>query len=69
MARLVRWCEERGGNLAAADGSVARDFHPLLPDDLGPWLDPRAAVERRTSNGGTTWTEVERQAALLREIV
>jgi len=69
VARLVRWCEERVGNLAAADGGAARQFHPLLPDDLGPWLDPRAAVERRTTRGGTAWPEVERQVALLRETV
>ncbi len=69
VARLVHWCEEQGGNLAAADGSAARQFHPLLSEDLGPWLDPRAAVERRTSRGGTAWAEVERQVALLREIV
>jgi len=69
VARLVRWCEEQGSNLAAADSGAARQFHPLLPDDLSPWLDPRAAVERRKTHGGTAWTEVERQVALLREIV
>jgi argininosuccinate lyase len=69
VARLVRWCEEQGSNLTAADSGAARQFHPLLPDDLSPWLDPRAAVERRKTHGGTAWTEVERQVALLREIV
>ncbi|MCZ6726281.1 MAG: argininosuccinate lyase [Acidobacteria bacterium] len=29
-------------------------------------LDPRAAAERRTSLGGTSWSEIERQIALLR---
>ena len=66
VAQLVRWCEEQGGNLATADGGEAQRFHPLLPEDLGPWLNPRAAVERRTSRGGTAWAEVERQAALLK---
>ena len=69
VARLVRWCEEQGENLVAADGGAARQFHPLLPDDLGPWLDSRAAVERRTTRGGTAWTEVERQVAMLRKAV
>jgi hypothetical protein len=41
----------------------------LLPDDLSPWLDPRAAVERRKTHGGTAWTEVERQVALLRKVL
>jgi len=68
VARLVRWCEEQGGNLTAADGGAALEFHALLPEDLGPWLDPRAAAERRTSRGGTAWAEVERQMCLLEEI-
>ncbi len=69
VARLVHWCEELGDNLTAADGGAARQFHPLLPEDLGPWLDPRAAVERRKTRGGTAWAEVERQVALLRKVV
>ena len=69
VARLVRWCDEQGANLTAAHGGAARQFHPVLPDDLGPWLDPRAAVERRTSRGGTAWAEVERQVAMLRKVV
>jgi len=69
VARLVRWCEERGGNLAVADGGAACQFHPLLPEDLGSWLDPRAAVERRMTRGGTAWAEVERQVAMLRSVV
>jgi argininosuccinate lyase len=66
VGRLVRWCEERGGGLAVADGGAAADIHPLLPADLGPWLDPRAAVERRASFGGTAPTEVARQVETLR---
>ena len=69
VARLVRWCEERGGNLAVADGGAACQFHPSLPEDLGSWLDPRAAVERRMTRGGTAWAEVERQVAMLRSVV
>lgn len=64
--RIVRWCEEQGGNLSLLDGDKAREFHPAFPDDLGPWLDPRAAAERRTSLGGTAWSEIERQLNALR---
>ncbi len=67
VARAVRWCEEQGGNLALLDGGAARQFHPMLPSDLGAWLDPRASVERRTSYGGTASSEIERQVALLRD--
>jgi argininosuccinate lyase len=65
-ARVVRWCEEHGGNLTLLDGDTAQQFHPEFPSDLGPWLDPRAAAERRTSFGGTASSEIERQSALLR---
>ena len=30
------------------------------------WLDPRDAAERRTSFGGTSWSEIERQVTHLR---
>jgi len=66
VGRIVRWCEEEGGDLRLLTPEVARRFHPAFPDDLGPWLDPEAAVERRTSWGGTAWKEVERQLAELR---
>jgi argininosuccinate lyase len=66
VGRMVRWCEERGENLSALTGEIARTFHPEMPDDLAPWLDPEAAVERRTSQGGTAWSEVLRQVEELR---
>ena len=66
VGRLIRWCEERGGGLELADGGGASTVHPLFPEDLGPWLDPRAAVERRTSRGGTASGEVARQVEQLR---
>jgi argininosuccinate lyase len=67
VAQAVRWCEEQGGNLTLLDGGAAQQFHSDFPSDLGLWLDPRAAVERRTSFGGTASTEIERQVSLLRE--
>ncbi len=66
VGRVVRWCEERGGDLSLLTPEVAREFHPEMPADLGPWLDPRAAAERRTSRGGTAWSEVIRQVEELR---
>ncbi len=66
VGRIVRWCEEQGTGLEALTPAAAQEFHPSFPDDLGPWLDPRAAAERRTSLGGTAWREVERQAQALR---
>ena len=67
VGRIVRWCEERGVDLRAVDAEVAKSFHAELPEDLSPWLDPRAAAERRTSLGGTAWSEVERQVAIIRQ--
>ncbi len=66
VGRIVRWCEDEGKDLSALTPEAAKRFHPRFPDDLGPWLDPRAAAERRTSFGGTAWREVERQVAVLR---
>lgn len=66
VGRIVRWCEEEGCDLRALTPAVAGRFHPALAVDLAPWLDPRAAAERRTSRGGTAWQEVERQVGLLR---
>ena len=54
------------GVLELANGGAARRFHESLPEDLGPWLDPRAATERRSSAGGTAWNEVAAQIAALR---
>ncbi len=69
VAKAVRWCEEQGGNLTLLDGGVARQFHSEFPTELGLWLDPRAAVERRTSFGGTASSEIERQLLLLRKLM
>ena len=67
VGSIVRWCEERGAGLEALTPEAAQRFHSAFPDDLEPWLDPRAAAERRTSFGGTAWSEVIRQVELLRE--
>jgi argininosuccinate lyase len=69
VGRAVAWCENQGVNLSALDGGGARRFHPAFPEDLSELLDPRAAVERRTSRGGTAWCEVQRQLHMLRDRV
>lgn len=69
VGRLVRWCEERDVKLGAVTPEVARRFHPRMPEDLTPWLIPRAAAERRTSHGGTASSEVARQVARLKGLV
>lgn len=66
VGEIVRWCEEQGGDLSILTRERARKFHPCLDIDLTALLDPRQAAERRTSQGGTAWAEIERQLAQLR---
>jgi len=66
VGELVQLCEAEG----AANLAPIRRHTDRLPSAvagrLDELLDPRAAAERRTSQGGTAWVEVERQVALLR---
>jgi hypothetical protein len=55
-----------GRAISTLSRGEARRFHPGLAVDLAPLLDPRAVAERKTSRGGTAWTEVERQLEQLR---
>jgi argininosuccinate lyase len=66
VGTLVRWLEEHGRAISTLSRWEARRFHPGLAVDLAPLLDPRAVAERKTSRGGTAWTEVERQLEQLR---
>ena len=67
VGEIVRWCEEQGSDLSALTGEEAVRFHEAFDgEDLETWLDPVAAVERRSSAGGTAWSEVSRQVELLR---
>ncbi len=66
VARIVRWCEQRGGDLRVLTAEAAAEFHPALADALDGLLDPQASVERRTSRGGTARAEIERQIEMLR---
>ena len=62
----MKWCEERNLDLNGVPPEVAGEFHPALASQLSELLDPRAAAERRTSFGGTAWSEIERQVAIIR---
>jgi argininosuccinate lyase len=66
-AKMVRWCEEQQVDLTAITPDMAAQYHPALADQMESLLDPRAAAERRTSFGGTAWSEIERQIAIIRQ--
>lgn len=66
---LVRRLEEAGRDLSGITLEELREAHPRFPASALDWLDPRAAAERRTSEGGTAWSEVEKQVRQLRATV
>ena len=63
---LVRWCEGQGVGFDALTLDVLREHHDAFDADALQWLDPEAAAERRTSFGGTAYSEIERQVKVLR---
>ncbi len=67
VGRIVRACEERGIGLDGLGVAGLQEFHPQFDEEALVWLDPEAAAERRTSRGGTAWSEVTRQIGLLRQ--
>jgi argininosuccinate lyase len=62
---LVKWCEERQTDFTALTLAVLQAHHPAFEADALDWLDVESAVERRRSQGGTAWVEIERQVGLL----
>ena len=67
VAGLVRRLEGYAGSgLGVVGMEELREAHPKFPERALERLDPRKAVERRTSLGGTAWVEVERQVRELR---
>jgi argininosuccinate lyase len=66
VGALVRDLEGEGRDLNGITLEDLREAHPRFPDGALGWLDPRAAAERRTSEGGTAWSEVETQVRRLR---
>ena len=63
--RIVRHCEQSNIGLHELSLAEYQNFQPLFAEDIFSWLSPMAAAERRTSQGGTAWSEVERQVSLL----
>jgi len=66
VGQLVASCEQQGGDLSLMSLEDLQQAHPAFDKEALAWLDPEAAVERRTSFGGTAWSEVERQVSALR---
>ncbi len=66
VGQLVATCEAQGGNLSLLNLDDLQAAHPAFEADALAWLEPEAAVERRTSIGGTAWCEVQRQVGVLR---
>jgi len=67
VGALVRRLDDAGRNLSGIDLATLRAAHAAFPDHALECLDPRRAIERRVSLGGTAWSEVERQVADLRD--
>ncbi len=63
---LGKLAESRGENLSGLSLDDLKAAHPAFTEDALGWLDPETAAERRTSLGGTAWSEVERQIRVLR---
>ncbi|MEE8278328.1 MAG: argininosuccinate lyase, partial [Thermoanaerobaculia bacterium] len=66
VGALVLRLDEEGRNLAGLTSAELAQLHPSPASEAGELLDPRRAVERRTSQGGTAWSEIESQLELLR---
>lgn len=66
--RIVRHCEVNNIGLHELSLAQYQSFQDLFANDIFSWLAPEAAAERRTSQGGTAWSEVLRQVELLKAI-
>ncbi|MDP7040774.1 MAG: argininosuccinate lyase [Myxococcota bacterium] len=67
VGNLVKQCEDNGVNLAALSAEDLNTADPHFGADALDWLEPSAAAERRTSSGGTAWSEIEKQLSALRQ--
>ena len=61
VGAVVQWCVAEGRELHQLTLEEWRRFSPAFEADLLPRLTPEAAVARRTSYGGTSPENVERQ--------
>ena len=65
VGTLVHFCEEKGIGLDEVSSADAAGIHRALDFEFGPLLEPKNAVERRTSLGGTAFSEIEKQLATI----
>jgi argininosuccinate lyase len=65
---LVKMCEERDQGLDSLTLAELQAAHPAFTRDVLAWLDPEQAIERRTSLGGTAWSQVMLQIEALRHL-
>ncbi len=63
---LVKTVESRGADLSSLTLGDLQAAHRAFTAEALDWLDPETAAERRSSLGGTAWSEVTRQVAALR---
>jgi argininosuccinate lyase len=66
VGALVKDCEDQGGDFNLLNLERLKAAHPAFEVDAMEWLDPVTAAERRTSRGGTAFSEIARQVTLLR---
>lgn len=68
VGRMVQDCDARQVNLAALSAAEAAGYHASFSQTYHDLLDPRQAAQRRTSAGGTAWSEIEAQIQELRKL-
>ncbi len=61
VGAIVRWCVAEDKTLDELVLTDWRRFSPLFDADIAQRLTLEAAVDRRSSYGGTAGTEVDRQ--------
>ena len=66
VGQIIQYCELEHIGLDALSLKDLVGFHSSFQKDVFAWLEPNQAAERRTSRGGTAWSEVQRQIIQLR---
>jgi argininosuccinate lyase len=69
VGQLVGQLEAQGKDFSGIDLDVLRSHHPSFDEEALVGLNPRVAAERRTSFGGTSPGEIERQVERLSDWV
>lgn len=66
VGAIVRRCDEAGGNFAALTPEQVAETDPDLGELWSLALDAEGAAERRVSQGGTAWSQIEDQCEALK---